>query len=304
MTPKNLEGFDEARKVLLANLTPRHAALEELESWGLGTQYDGRPSWWDDSVPLWERAPCIVYPITAIAASSNVDMVLGEGRYPTLTAGPEDESDEVDGLGPDASQDFDRFLREYHQLSRFKAYVREGFDAAQKVGTAVGIHGVRADKPFCDLVKAQWCTPKFGPSREVIELEIRYPYLEQYRKPDGKWAVRCMLYRRVIDVVADTTFLPAVAKEDGREPSWSVDAAQTIQHGLGFCPVVWYAFMKGCQAVNNIDGKAIHASLKDEIFGHDLALSQKHRGALLSEPQIVEIGVAQGYNPTAGPRSG
>jgi hypothetical protein len=70
-------------------------------------------------------------------------------------------------------------------------------------------------------------------------------------------------------------------------------------HGLGFCPVVWYPFMRGCQPVNVFDGKAIHAQITDEIRQHDIAISQRHRGALLSEGQIVEIGVEAGYNPTA-----
>ena len=295
---KALEGSDETLRALEANKPPRYKRLEELERWSLGMQYDGRPSWWDDSVPLWERAPCIVYPIVAIAAASNVDMVLGEGRFPNLTAGPEDETQVEGGLSPEASQVFDRALRDYLKAARFPAHLREAFWAAQCCGTAVGIYGVRADKPFADLVAAKWCTPKLGTSGEVLSLEIRYPYPDEYRKADGTWAVRCMMYRRVIDAVSDTVFLPAVAREDGREPSWSPDPARTIQHNLGFTPVVWYAFNKGCQVANANDGKAIHALLTDEIFGHDLALSQRHRGALLSEPQIVEMGVAQGYNPT------
>lgn len=303
MSAEKLEGYDEALKILVANQTPRLRHLEGLERWVLGTQYEGRPSWWDDTVPRWERSPCIVYPVVAIAASSNVDMVLGEGRYPDFTVGPEDESDEEGGLGPDASETFDRFLRDYFRLSRFKAHCREAFFSAQGSGTAVGIYGVRGDKPFCHLVHAKWAVPTFGPLGEVTELEIKYPYVETYRKPDGKWAARCRLYRRVIDATSDTTFLPGVAKEDGKEPNWQPDPAQTMKHGFGFCPVVWYPFMKGCVATNVIDGRAIHALLTDEIFAHDLALSTKHHGALLSEPQIVETGVSPGYNPTDSGRT-
>lgn len=300
MTPTNLEGYAEAAKILLRNQTPRYRRIEDLGKWMRGQQYDGRPGFWTDEFPLWERAPCIVYPIAAIAADSNVDLCFGEGRFPNLTAGPEDEKNEEGGLGKEASQVFDRFLRDYLRASRFKSHVREGFEAAQGNRSACGVYGVRGDKPFCDLLEAKWCTPTLGVHGEVIELEVKYPYLEEYKKPDGKWAVRAMLYRRVINATSDTTFKPGVAKEDGNEPSWTPDAAQTIQHNLGFAPVVWYPFMKGCVAVNQYDGHAIHEDLTDEIFAHDLALSQRHRGALLSEPQIVETGVQAGYNPTDG----
>lgn len=306
---KTLDGADETIRALEANKSPRYKRLEELERWSLGCQYDGRPNWFDDSVPRWERAPCLVYPIVAIAAASNVDMVLGEGRYPTLTAGPEDEgpkakgSDKAEepevpegGLSTEDSKHFDRFLRDYLKLARFPAHLREAFFTAQVSGTAVGIYGVREGRPFCDTISAKWCTPTLTPLGEVTRLEIKYPYPDEYKKPDGTYAVRAMLYRRVIDEVSDTIYKPALAREDGREPSWAVEA--TVQHGLGFCPVVWWAFNKGCQAVNALDGKAIHALLTDEIFAHDLALSTRHQGALLSEPQIVEIGVVSGYNPT------
>lgn len=296
---QQLAGEEEARKAFDANCSNRYLRLNWLESWSNGTQYAGRDSWWSDDRPLWERAPCVQYPVVQIAVDSNVDLVLGESRFPELTMSPgEDEGDEENGLDEDDSSVIDRFIREYHRLCHFRSHCREAFGAAQACGTAVAIHGVRQGVPFADLLPAKWCEPKFGPNREIIELEVRYPYLDQYKRPDGKWAVRARLYRRVIDAVKDTTFLPAEADPNGTEPSWQVDRTQVFEHGYGFCPVVWYAFMKGCVPVNVVDGKAIHANHTDEIEAHDVALSQRHRGALLSEPQPYEIGVQPGYNPT------
>jgi hypothetical protein len=165
-------------------------------------------------------------------------------------------------------------------------------------GTTVGIHGVRNGKPFANALPAKWCSPEFDGDGNVTKLEIRYPFLEEYKERDGIWKVRVKLYRRVIDDASDTTYMPAEAREDGAEPSWAVDPSQTLSHNLGFCPVVWYPFVKGCAPVNQIDGHAIHELILDEIQGHDIARSQWHRCALLSEPQICEIGVAPGYNPT------
>lgn len=298
---EQFEDLAQAERALRANMSPRYKRLEELEQWVAGTWYQARNlcNWWADDVPLWERAPCIVYPAAEIAIQSYVDLILGEKRFPEITSNPgEDSSDEATGLGQDQSGTLDRFIDEYHKLCRFRAHSRAALAAAMGCGTAIAIHGVRAGKPFADLIPAKWGTPTFDVHGQPTSLEIRYPYLEEYKKFDGRWAVRAKIYRRVIDERTDTTFLPADANETGREPTWTKDPQRTIHHGLGFCPVVWYPFMKGCVPVNVIDGKAIHATVTDEMRQHDIALSQKHRGALLSEGQIVEIGVDADHNPT------
>jgi hypothetical protein len=105
----------------------------------------------------------------------------------------------------------------------------------------------------------------------------------------------------VISDQTDTTYVPEEAHPDGREPTWTVQSQ--IPHGFGFCPVVWYPFMLTGAPVNRFDGEAIHALILDEIEGHDVAISQRHRCALFSEPQIVECGVTPGFNPTDAGRT-
>ncbi|HEY3495265.1 MAG TPA: hypothetical protein VGK73_11290 [Polyangiaceae bacterium] len=319
-----LKGQEEAYKAIQANLSPRYRRLEELERWSTGEQYQGRPSWWDGGpteVPRWERAPCVVYPVVQVAISSNVDLVFGKGRFPSFTscsgedAETEDESEEesegdtelaseaepeaVPGeLTEDESNALDAFIAEYHKVCGFPAHAREAFHAAQASCTAVAIHGHRNGKPFADLIPSKWGTAKFGLDGEVTELEIRYPYLDEFKNQEGQWEVKAKLYRRLITESDDTTFYPADASVDGTEPAWKKDPAKSIPHGLGFCPVVWYPFMRGCAPVNRVDGKAIHELLTDEIHQLDLALSTKQGCALHSEPQIIEIGVPPGADPT------
>jgi len=291
--------LEHAQAIMRANLSPRYRRLDALESWTNGTQYTGRKSWWDDEVPLWERAPCIQYPVATIAIESNVDLVLGEGRFPSFTSKPgEDEAAQDSGLGEVASVALDRFIVEYHRLCRFRAHCRDALFAAQACGTAVAIHGARNGKPFANLIPAKWVTPELGIHGEVLSLEIKYAYLDEYRKANGEWSVRPMLYRRIIDATRDITYLPAEARESGLDPQWVEDPKLRISHNLGFCPGVWYPFMRGCVPVNVIDGRALHGSVTDEMQGLDIALSQRHRCALMSEPQMCEIGVTAGYNPT------
>lgn len=294
-----IQGIESAQRAIVANTSRRQLRLETLERWVAGTQYEDRKSWWDDSVPLWERAPCIVYPVVQIAIQSNTDLVLGEGRFPKFTSKPaEAEDHEENGLSEDDSKTLDRFISEYHRGCRFRAYARDAFASAQGCGSALGLHGVRRGRPYAELMPAKWSTPELDGFGAVTSVEIRYPYYEHYRSISGAWAVRARVYRRVIDAKRDVTFFPADAAESGMEPDWREDPKQSVDHGLGFCPAVWYPFMRGAVAVNEIDGIPIHANILDEIQAHDIAVSQRHRGALLSEPQIVEIGVVPGYSPT------
>lgn len=280
-------GLREAQKILDKNLSARAKALASLEKYVDGTQYDHLPDWFSDKKPLWERAPCIVYPIVRAAVDSNSDLLLGDGRFPSA---------KVDGFEGDEAEKFEKAVAKAVQQSRLKAAARELFAAGQGCGSACAIYGVRGGRLFIDTLLARWCEPKLALDGSVISLEVRYPYLAIERTPDGeKWV--CKLYRRTIDATSDIQFKPANAKPDGTEPGWQIES--DTRHELDFCPVVWFPHLKGCQAVNDFDGRAIHEHLTDEIRAHDFALSQRHRAALYAgDPQWTEIGVEPGFNPT------
>lgn len=291
-------GYAEAVRVLNANHTPRFHALHELERWVATTQYDDRKAQWLDSceIPLWERRPCIAYPTVANAIASNVDLVLGEGRFPEI--GPEDDdAPEIDD--DEQRRAVGRTLADLVEKARVKAVCREALATGQGCGTAVAIAGVRNGRLFADTTKAKWCTPELDVDGNVTRLEIRYPYLDRtWDQAKRVWRVECKLYRRVIDAERDVTYLPAKADPDGAEPKWQEDPERTFKHGFGFCPVIWYAHRKGTSVVNEIDGVAIHDKVRDEIEAYDVAISQRHRCAIYLEPQIVEIGVPPGFSPT------
>lgn len=296
------QGLEKAAKAIEANQSERYRALDRLERYVDTTQYEGRQSWWasgPEAKPLLERAPCIAYPIVAAAIESNVDLLLGEGRYPELEVELpfEDESAELpsDDDGDDLPNEYvtiQQAIGDVCKQSKFKTAAAEAFSAAQGCGTAVTTYGTRNQRLFIDSLKAKWCEPEFELDGSVKRVDIRYPYSKTTRQPDGSYLVEAKLFRRVIDAERDTTYLPADADENGREPSWREDPNQTIEHGLGHCPVVWYQHMQGCSTVDEYDGRAIHENALDEIEAHDFAISQRHRAALISgDPQWTEIGV-------------
>jgi hypothetical protein len=307
MKQKDLLDYEIARRAYHANLSPRYCKLHQLEQYVDGTQYAGRPHWFNDDKPILERAPHIVEPIVANAIESYSDLILGENHWPNITSKPEENDEPFDprlGLDEKASQTFDKGIKRIEKQADLQVRMSELLEAAMGQSTAVAVCGVRQGKLFVDTVKAKWCDPEFDPENTLTRLKIQYPYLEQYRDStrDNNWAVRCMLYRRLIDAKADTTYLPAKASETGEpaEHEWKVDKAKTVEHNFGFVPAHWYPHLKGCAAAAEIDGKAIHRLLLDEIDALNRGLSQRNRAAVYNgDPQIVEIGVDESHNPAA-----
>lgn len=288
MSIEKAHGYVEAQRAYEANLSLRAKHIIDLERYVECKQYDGLPDWFSDEKPLWERAPCIVYPAVENAIKSNADLVLGEGRFPLASAeGLESATD---------AETFEALVKKVIKVSRLRSVAREVFGSGQGASSACAIFGVRGGRLFIETARAWWCEVERDAEGATRRLVIQYPYVAT-EKVGGTLKAVARLYRRVIDDKTDVTYKPADARVDGIEPKWEVD--EKVEHNLGFCPVVWYAHMKGCSVVGDIDGRAIHENLSDEIRAHDFALSQRHRAALQAgDPQWTEIGVEPGYNPS------
>lgn len=299
-----------AARQLRANLSPRYRKLDALEKYVDGEQYLGMADFFRAmNVPMLDRAPHLVFPIVQLAIASHVSMVVGEGRFPRITShGDEDDSDADPrfGLSCEDSSTLDNLVSKIVKQARLRPFCRQVLEAAMGCGTAVAIGCVRNGKIAVDTTRAKWCTPTFDEQNPSIlrKLEIRYPYLEEYTD-HGQPAVRCMLYRRVIDEQTDITYEPSRASTNGAEPDRWVPKV-TVKHGLGFCPVIWYRFRSECSTINEIDGTAIHARLADEVTALDRDLSQRDRAVLTTlDPILAEIGVDQDTQvaPSAAPPS-
>lgn len=297
-------------QIIRANRTPRYCALERLEAFVDTTQYDDRKTDWFDgseqAPPLRERRPCIAYPIVRTAIDSNVDLTLGEGKFPAIQLTDGDDKEGAvgeDSLGEEDRKVVDAGIAKLVDLAKLKQAFRTAFASAQGQRSGVLIGGMRNGRPFVDIEKAKRCVPEFGEDGAVAKLTIRYVYTVDEQDRQGEWHKIAKLYKRVIDAERDVTFAPVEAQIDGSEPkSWPVQTE--IAHGLGFCPVVWYRHMAGCTTEGEIDGRAIHEHHLDEIQALDMVLSQWHRAAFYAgDPQGYEIGVDDESGPRAQGRT-
>jgi len=294
-------GETEAQKAIEANTTPRMLRLGMLRRYVTGDQYQGRPKWTSQDCPVWDREPAVIWMAPEGAITSNEDLLLADGRYPTITTRTEEdesESESDEALDEESSKKLDFLLRNIEREAKLRPHNREAYKDAQSVGTCVGLFGARNGRLFAETIQAEYATVEFDYTGNVTRLTVQYPYLDISRDHQGAYHAKALLFRRVIDEVSDTTFLPGEARQDGIEPSWFVDKTKTAQHNLGFCPVIYHKFRLVSSIVNDTDGKAIHAQSTDELDAFNLQASIRHNGAINSLPQRYECGVEPGFNPT------
>lgn len=299
------------RRKCNAQFTPRYRELDYLERYVKCTQYEGRPGYFEDAdVPVRERRPCVNYPIVRRAIKSNVDLVLGEGRFPVITSHTSEDDSELDGnlgLSVDDSELLDGFVRHVVRQARVKNAARQMLADAQACRTSVAIGCVEAGKLKIRTVKAKWCTRDTDPEdpSKTTRLEVRYPYLERYYDSARRcWTERAKLYRRVVDSTSDNVWSALCPDNPDDEPKWILNRQKSREHGLGFCPVVWYKNLPDTECADNDDGLAIHEELFDNIDALNFSLSQRHRAAFVNgNPTTVETGVEADYNQAPAGRA-
>ena len=299
----------EVAKLLDLGMDDRARLIDTHCKFVDGTIYDGRPAFDDDASgkPLGERRPSVIYPGVRNAIESLGDMVFGDQGFPGVTSAPsEDDSKfEDDGLSEDDSAVLDHGVSKIIEQSRLRIVATQILAKAQAAGPVAILISVRAAKLRVSTIDALNCTPEFDtvdPER-VKSLVVSYRYSTKERdQTDGVLKHHVYQYRRVIDEKADTTFAPVEIFRDTQFPVPS-QVKERVPHGLGFCPIVWYAHAKDESESASRDGHPIHWGLLTVIDAINQALSQRHRAALYcGDPQVIETGVEDDdmRMPTAG----
>lgn len=306
---------NELNARLIAGRSPRFKQIDMLQRYYDGTVYAGRTPFMEPSdVPVLERAPVIVYPIVDSACKSYASLCLGDGKFPALTSGTSEDDQKLDpqfGLSDDESKLFDAVTKKLVDQSRLPAVSQQVFISALTSSSACVVVSLNRGQFNLTQIDSKTCTPAFNQQNpdELDSLEVTFRYAEdQWEVSTSSWIKVVKVYRRIIDSVSDTTFVPVEVKSPSDFPVPSVvDKTKTVKHGFGFCPVVWYPFLQPAADATTVDGIAIHANILDQIDAINTALSCRHRAAIYaSDPQLYETGVdsyatvgAQGRTATA-----
>lgn len=283
--------------------TERYRKLSRLGAYYAGTQYVGRPDFWtggDEAVPLRERAPCVVYPLPKAATNQATRFLFGEGRYPSIAADPVDEGD-LFTLSEDEADRITQCLTALEKQARLRSVMRQLARRGLSTGTAAASIELRKGRFCVTCYHAKDCIPVFADceSTELESLTICYEFDKLTQTPDGVSYVRSWFRR---DITAeDFIVYEDEPVKSGEEPRWRVNTAETVHHGLGFCPAAW---IKNLADDGEQDGQSLYEGLEDEFDALNLALSQRHRGLVyFGTPQAYETGVDDGERPGAPART-
>ena len=257
----------------------RYWRINAYEALWEGLHYEGRPGFWDTSVPLRERAPAVQSFLARTAGRRLASMVFGERSFPTIGLKPR-------AFGPALTLPdvvlalIDETIESAALRVRMREYVLQGL----KSGSVCALACLRDGLPALDLVPSKWCTPTLGPDGSVRSLVIQW----QTMATEGGEVVQ-YVHRREITAAADTTYVPR--KNDGKPIDWT-RATVECTYAVEFCPAEWTRNNSDPIEGSEIDGYPLAYGLEDEIGALDMALSQSHRNALYNgEPQMIRTGI-------------
>lgn len=259
--------------------SPRYWRINALEAWYCGTQYEGRPSFWSQDVPLRERSPVVQSQFARSATQRLATLVFGDRSFPRIKVETEGYRTTLSTQERDALQALvDDIARSLALSKRMREVLTEGL----KCGAACVLVGLVEGRPTMRLLPTKWCTPALRPDGSVESLTIEYKHPSPHDPSLWLW------HRREITARADRTYA-SVEVVEGQPPRWG-DYTETP---LECCPVVWVRNdAEATASPDQIDGHALIEGLEDEIEALDFELSQLYRNALYNgEPQLVQIGV-------------
>lgn len=279
IAPQQQLSAETMRRLVALGETPRYWRINALEALYEGHRYEGRPSFWDASVPLQERAPVVQAMLARVAVQRLTTLVFGERSFPGLTPRP--------AVWRTALSDADRealasLLGEIVATSHLSRTMRQYLGEGLKCGSACAVLSLVEGLPRIDLLPVKWCTPTLDRLGRVTRLVV------EAKRPgdDGGW----YWYRREIDDTSDRVW-PEIRVQDREEkPRWErIKPVEEI--ALPFCPVVWTRNLPPATCAS-IDGLALCEGMEDELEALDFDLSQLHRNARYNgEPQMVRTGV-------------
>lgn len=280
-----------AKNIQVQGESPRFWALQRREAIWNGQRYalEGRPSFWDNSVPLRDRAPAVQSHLPRTAGMRLVHMVFGERSFPNITC-------TGGGYGVLLSKEdvaaISALITELAVASDLPAAARSLLVEGLKVGTSVSLQNLCEGVPHIRIFPAKWCTPTFDQRGRVTAMVIEYKY------PDPNVSGQFCWYHREINGSLDRVWQPVPVT--ATPPEWS-KLPLASEALVEFTSVTWTRCLaeKVDEGVS-LDGHALCDGLEDEIEALDLLLSQHYRTAGYNgDPQVVRIGLDVGEEGSA-----
>ena len=272
----------------------RTARLLAFEAVLEGRQYDDLPypfsterSGGGEYIPLSSRRPSVRTGLCRVVVDDSVSLLFSEGHFPAIMARTA------------------RTMVAVQQLVKETALNETMLLAATRgsVGSVAILFRLVDARPFFDVLSTAYLTPEWArdDSRRLVRVTERFKVggaalnAQGYSlDPRGKY-----WFKRVWDESSEKWFLPLSVDTTSLQDSH--DPERSVEHGLGFVPIVWVRNLPG-GAANGVDGACTFASAIDTVVETDYLLSQAGRGLKYgSDPTLV---LKDGGNGFGGDRVG
>lgn len=257
-----------------------------------GTLYDDLPHSFHEErndageyIPIRHRRPSVRYALCRLVVEDAISMLFSEGHFPGIA---------VEEPGTKAA--LERIMRE----SQFNLRMIEAATSGS-VGSVCLWLRILEGRIFVEALDTEYLTPRWNPARpdelvavqEKRKVDGRVLAEMGYSIPQDRLAVAHWFMRRW-DATYETWYQPWPVMDTEAEPI--IDDTATIEHGLGFVPMIW---IKNLPGGNAIDGPATFPpEAIDTQIEIDYLLSQGGRGLKYSaDPTLLIKEPAQSEGP-------
>lgn len=274
---------DKSLPARVADLTLLRAVLDGTLYDKLGFDFHEDSKANGDYVPVHHRRPSVRYNLCKIVVNDSVALLFGDGRFPTIVTGDADAdaviADIIDETG----------LCEVMQEAAFRG----------SVGSIAILMRVLDGRLFYDVMDTTYLTPTWNPKAPDTLQSVTEKYKIQgsdvaamgHSVTDadmGAW----YWFQRIWDCDAESRYIPWKVADQNQVPL--IDEAESVQHELGFVPIVW---IKNLPSADPIDGACTFTAAIDTQIEIEYQLSQAGRGLkyssdpllLLKEPANSEL---------------
>jgi len=239
-------------------------ACDPIETEAIASQGTIPPGFYDagSTMPIKFRRPSAPYPLVRVIVDRFTGLLFSEKRHPTLKV----ESD----------PDTEAYLGALVDSGRLWALMLLARQYGGAMGSAcVGFQFVEG-RIVIEVHDPRWVQPTFADrmTHKLKSIEKRYMYPVEQRDAAGVWREEAYWYRRIIDEEKDVLFNP-VPVGDGDEPDWAAVGSTVVEHGLGFCPVVW---AQNLPVQDDVDGDPDCHGVYEMIAAIDALIAQANKG--------------------------
>ncbi len=236
------------------------------EERGAGGQY----------IPLRSRRPSVRYALCRIVVEDSVSLLFSEGHFPTI--------DCADRAIRVAIADIVKEAR--LNLIMTEAAIRGA------VGSIAILMRVLRGRIFFDVMDTTYLIPEWDPEEPDTLTRVTEKYKVSgallaksgYEIPDiavDQWFTRCW------DADSETWFTP-IPVSSSLDPA--IDESRSVQHGLGFVPIVWVRNLPGQSSTGDAaDGACTFRAAIETQIEIDYQLSQAGRGLKYSSDPTLLI---------------